>query len=369
MPIASAPRSGTLKRAAVRYGGAILAVAAALLAAWPLHRFQGSEAPLLVVLSAIVFSALYCGIAPSVIASLLSVAGVRYWFLAPAHSLQLPSKSNIAGLIAFLFTSAIIVAMAEEHRRSNQALRNAHQELDERVQERTQELDSANGRLRELTARLLQLQDDERRRFARELHDSVGQTLAALSMNLSVVHNDIDQMMKTASTLADSETLVQEMSKEIRTISHLLHPPLLDEAGLLSALRWYVEGFAQRSNIEVALDIEENFGRLPRELETAIFRIVQECLTNIHRHSGSSQAKIRVARSPGEVRVEVADSGKGIPKEKQQELATSGTPGVGIAGMRERLRQLGGSLEIKSNDRGTLVVVRLPIAVASIAAA
>lgn len=369
MPIASVPRSGIFKGVALRYGRAVLAVAAALLVAWPLHRFQGSEGPLVVVLPAIVFSALYCGIGPSVVASLLSVAAARYWFLAPAHSLQLSSNANLISMIAFLFASAIIVIMAEEHRRTNQALRSAHKELDERVRERTHELDSVNGRLRELTARLLQLQDDERRRFARELHDSVGQTLAALSMNLAVVHNDIDQMMKTASTLADSETLVQEMSKEIRTISHLLHPPLLDEAGLLSALRWYVEGFAQRSNVEVVLDIDEDFGRLPLELETAIFRIVQECLTNIHRHSGSSAAKIRVARTTGEVRVEVADSGKGISKEKQQELTTSGAPGVGIAGMRERLRQLGGSLEIKSNDRGTLVVVRLPIAAASIAAA
>lgn len=369
MPIVTAPRSGILKRAVVRYGRAILAVAVGLLAAWPLHGFQDMGAPLVAVLSAIVFSALYCGIGPSVVASLVSIMGVRYWFIAPAHSLRLGGHANLAGLIAFVCASAIVVAMAEEHRRSNQALRNAHMELDEQVKERTQELDTVNGRLRELTARLLQLQDDERRRFARELHDSVGQTLAALSMNLSVVHNDIDQMMKTASTLADSETLVQEMSKEIRTISHLLHPPLLDEAGLLSALRWYVEGFSQRSNIEVGLDIDEDFGRLPRELETAIFRIVQECLTNIHRHSGSTVAKIQVARSKGEVRVEVADSGKGISKEKQQELTTSGAPGVGIAGMRERLRQLGGSLEIKSNDRGTLVVVRLPLAAASIAAA
>lgn len=369
MPSISAPWSGILRRAVVGYGRAILAMAVALLAAWPLHRFQGNALPPIAALSAIAFSALYCGIGPSVMAILLAVAAIRYWFVVPGHVLQFRGSVDLADLVGFLAASAVIVLMAEEHRRTNQALRSGHRELDEQVKERTHELDAANSRLRELTARLLQLQDDERRRFARELHDSVGQTLAALSMNLSVVHNDLDQMMKTAGTLADSEALVHEMSQEIRTISHLLHPPLLDEAGLLSALRWYVEGFAQRSNIKVALDIQENFGRLPRELETAIFRIVQECLTNIHRHSGSAVAKIHVARSKEQVLVEVADSGTGISPEKQQELAISGMPGVGIAGMRERLSQLGGSMEVKSNDRGTLVTVRLPIAATSIAAA
>ena len=369
MPGVSTRWSGMLNRPVARYSLSILAVTLALLATWPLHRFQGNEAALLVALSAVVFSALYCGLGPSILAALLSIAGVQYWLLVPGHFLQFRSSSDLANLFAFLFVSAVIVVMAEKHRRTNQALRSAQQELDARVKERTHELDTVNTRLREFTARLLQLQDDERRRFARELHDSVGQTLAALNMNLSVVHNDIDHMIKTAATLADSQALVQDMSKEIRTISHLLHPPLLDEAGLLSALRWYVEGFAQRSSIEVTLDIDQDFGRLPRELETAVFRIVQECLTNIHRHSGSTIAKIRVARSEGEVLVEVADSGRGISPEKQQELATAGTPGVGIAGMRERLRQLGGSLDIKSNDRGTLVTVRLPIANASVAAA
>ena len=368
MPIVTAPWSSR-KQTVARYGRAILAVAVALLAAWPLQRLSSTGAPLIAVLSAIVFSALYCGVGPSLAASLLSIAAVRYWFLAPARSLHPRGKADLADLFVFLLASAVIVAMAEKHRRTNQALRGAHQQLDERVKERTQELDAANRRLRELTARLLNLQDDERRRFARELHDSVGQTLAALSMNLSVVHNDIDQMMKSARTLADSEALVREMSKEIRTISHLLHPPLLDEAGLVSALRWYVEGFTQRSNIEVTLEIEENFGRLPRELETAVFRIVQECLTNIHRHSGSAIARIHVARSGNEVLVEVADSGTGISKEKQEELASSGAPGVGIAGMRERLRQLGGSLNINSNEAGTIVIVRLPVVTASTAAA
>jgi signal transduction histidine kinase len=193
--------------------------------------------------------------------------------------------------------------------------------------------------------------------------------LAALSMNLSGVRADIDRLTKTTAALTDSEDLVQEMSKEVRTISHLLHPPLLDEAGLASALRWYVDGFAQRSKIRVDLDCPNDFGRLPREVETAVFRLVQECLTNIHRHSGSATAKIRLHHSDHEVAVEVEDKGKGIPTEKLDQMTSAGIPGVGITGMRERVRQLGGTLEIDSNGAGTKIVACLPISAASSPAA
>jgi signal transduction histidine kinase len=184
-------------------------------------------------------------------------------------------------------------------------------------------------------------------------------------MNLSAGGSEIERLSKTAGLVADSATLVNDMSTDIRTISYLLHPPLLDEAGLSSALTWYVKGFSERSKIEVDLDIPEDFGRLPRDLETAVFRIVQECLTNIHRHADSPVAKVRIAQRDGHIRVEVQDKGKGIPPQERAEIVSSvnGTPGVGIRGMRERLRQLGGTLDLSSDGegKGTLIAARLPI--------
>ncbi len=170
----------------------------------------------------------------------------------------------------------------------------------------------------------------------------------------------------TAKAIRESVGLVQELSRELRTISHLLHPPLLDEVGLALALRSYLDGFTERRKIKVDLELPDDLGRLPQELETAIFRIVQECLTNIHRHSQSPVARIRITRSDGQVSLEVEDRGRGIPPEKRQVMDSEGTAGVGIRGMRERLRQLGGSLEINSNDTGTVVAARLPVASTSL---
>ena len=221
----------------------------------------------------------------------------------------------------------------------------------------------AEESLRFLSGQLLHLQDQERRRIARELHDSSGQILIALGMNLSLVGSENGNIDPRATkAIQESIGLVQELSRELRTISHLLHPPLLDEVGLASGLRSYLEGFTDRSKIRVDLEIPENLGRLPQDLETAIFRIIQECLTNIHRHSGSPLARICITRSDSEVSLEVEDRGKGIPPEKRQVLHSEGAAGVGIRGMRERLRHLGGNLEIKSTETGTVVVARLPFA-------
>jgi PAS domain S-box-containing protein len=215
----------------------------------------------------------------------------------------------------------------------------------------------------EFAARLQSMQDEERRRLARELHDSVGQTLAALSMNIGIVQAQSHNLDSVAArAVSDNAGLVEQVTREIRTISHLLHPPLLDIAGLASALRWYVDGFSERSNIKVDVEIPSDFGRLPDELEIAIFRIVQECLTNIHRHSGSTKATIRLHQEGNRLTVQVQDSGKGISPEKQHELIELGRGGVGFAGMRERLRRLGGTLEIKSDGSGTMVSATLKVA-------
>jgi PAS domain S-box-containing protein len=221
----------------------------------------------------------------------------------------------------------------------------------------------AEEALRTLSGQLLHAQDEERRRLARELHDSAGQVIAALSMTLAPVESENGKIPpRTARAIKESLGLINDLSNQVRTIAHLLHPPLLDEVGLASGLRLFLEGFGERSKIKVTLEIPDQFERLPQELETTIFRIVQECLTNIHRHSGSQVARIRITRPEGQVRVEVEDRGRGIPPKKQKAMDSGGTAGVGIRGMRERARQLGGTLEINSGSQGTVIVARLPVA-------
>jgi PAS domain S-box-containing protein len=216
--------------------------------------------------------------------------------------------------------------------------------------------------LRTLSGQLLRTQDEERRRIARELHDSAGQIIAALSMTLAPVESENGKIPpRTAKAIKESLGLINDLSNQVRTIAHLLHPPLLDEVGLSSALRLFLEGFEERSKIKVALEIPNSFERLPQELETAIFRIVQECLTNIHRHSGSRVAAIRVAREGNEVRLEVRDQGKGIPSGSNSASQAHRKMGVGIQGMRERITQLGGRFEIRSGKKGTTVVASVPV--------
>jgi signal transduction histidine kinase len=264
----------TPRTALIRYVLAISLTLILLFACRSLNPFGGDSLTFIVVTPMVAFAAWYWGIGQSLVTVLLSLGGTIYWPI-PVRSLSIPSLPQSASALAFVFTSTVIMVLGEVRRRDSERLRNAQGELENRVRERTAELDAANQKLRRLTSRLLELQDEERRRIARELHDSIGQMLAALSMNLSAARADIDRLTRTTATLTDSEDLVQEMCKEVRTISHLLHPPLLDEAGLSSALGWYAEGFARRSNISVNLDCPDDFGRIPREMETAIFRLVQ----------------------------------------------------------------------------------------------
>jgi PAS domain S-box-containing protein len=217
--------------------------------------------------------------------------------------------------------------------------------------------------LRQLSSRLLQLQDHERRRIARDLHDSASQKLLAISLGLAQLGKSADVRSKRRKQLlTDTRKMVKELSKEIRSLSYLLHPPLLDELGLASAVEEYVKGFSQRSGIDLKFEMSSDIGRLSPESETALFRIVQEALGNIQRHSGSSSGRIRLMRDGDEVVLEITDAGRGMAAENlRKRLGSSGTLGVGILGMRERMRQLGGRLEITSGDWGTTVKAALPL--------
>jgi two-component system, NarL family, sensor kinase len=220
----------------------------------------------------------------------------------------------------------------------------------------------ADQSLSQLSGRLLSLQDEERRRIARELHDSTAQILSALSLSLAVARrqaNSIDPVV--LEKLSDAEELAQRASAEIRTLSYLLHPPLLDESGLASALREYAKGFAERTGIGVELDVPSEWERLSQDFDTTLFRIAQEALTNIHRHSGSKTAEIRLIRGVTEVTLEVQDTGSGMAPGTLDSTVGATALGVGIRGMRERVRQLRGRLEIISDRNGTTVRALLPI--------
>jgi signal transduction histidine kinase len=216
------------------------------------------------------------------------------------------------------------------------------------------------SQLRQLSAKLQILQDTEHRRIARELHDGAGQYLAGIQMNLDACLRD--KSGNGNSRIAEARGMADQCLSEIRTISYLLHPPLLDEVGLVSALSWYTEGFSERSGISVELKVPRDLGRLPSEAETAIFRVVQQALANIHRHSGSKTARVVMAAEAEQVRLEICDEGRGIPAEILGGFST-GTrlPGVGLAGMRERISNMGGKFNILSSPKGTTIQATLPV--------
>jgi PAS domain S-box-containing protein len=213
----------------------------------------------------------------------------------------------------------------------------------------------------EVSAKLLQLQDAEKRRIARELHDGVGQLLAAIGMNVSQVLKEKDRLTDAAAqSVVENRSLVEQATSEIRTVSYLLHPPMLDEIGLSSALPMYIEGFAKRSKVKVSFEMPEDLRRLPQDCELTLFRVVQECLTNIHRHSGSSTAAVTLSCTGEEVKLEVKDSGRGIGEEATKNINAGVSAGVGMRGMLERIKSLRGRMMVHSNSSGTSVLVTLP---------
>jgi len=260
---------------------------------------------------------------------------------------------------------------------SEEALRKSHADLEYRVEQRTRELFELTSRLRaeveqrtvaeahlrELSGRLLSMRDEERRRIARELHDSTGQLFVALQWNLALLQQSVSNVDPAlAEKVSESVRIADQAINEVRTMSYLLHPPMLDEAGLLLAIHWYVDGFVKRSNIKVDLELPETLERLPRDLETTVFRILQEALTNVHRHAGSSTARVQLTLASGNLGLRIQDQGKGIPRNKIEGSQNVGTRiGVGIRGMRERVRQFGGELQITAGNPGTCVEAIFPL--------
>jgi signal transduction histidine kinase len=248
----------------------------------------------------------------------------------------------------------------------HRALQSAKEALEKEIAERREaqeKLRASEVSLRELSGHLLQTQDEERRRLGRELHDSVGQYLAVLKMSLDLLKSERRPQGEAANQLlAECTELAEQSIREIRTMSYLLYPPMLEEAGLETAAIWYVDGFTKRSGIETTLDVPPNLGRLPRDVELAIFRVLQESLTNVHRHSGSQTAHVRLSVGEGSVQLEVQDEGKGSAfTVLETPQSSQGTLGVGLRGIRERMRHLGGSLVLDSGQDGTTVRVTIPL--------
>jgi two-component system, NarL family, sensor kinase len=258
--------------------------------------------------------------------------------------------------------------------RAEESLRTAQSNLEQQIHERTRELENSlaafkeevvvrratEEKLRELSLTVLRLQDEERRRVARDLHDTVGQTLTVLKITLSTLENAVARYPQTAPFFADLNGLADQALREIRTTSYLLHPPLLDEAGFASAASWYIEGFNKRSPIQVRLHLPEGI-RLPAPVEIVFFRVLQESLTNITKHSETATVDVTLQVGENVTTLFVQDYGKGISPARITRMNKTGSDvGVGIAGMRERLRELGGCLEIQSDPTGTVLTASVP---------
>ena len=335
---------------ASRYALALLVALAALYLRWLLVPLLGLSHGYHTAWLAVVFCAWFCGVGPSVLATLIMAFGVWFWFL-PPRVVAVTDPDELLGMAGFLLFSAIIIAIGERARRIQAKLNAAHDEMESTVKQRTAELASANQKLHELSTSLLHTQDSARRRLARDLHDTVGQLLAAVIMNLSSLDEE-NLSPEGARVLADCKQYVAQVLEQVRTISHLLHPPLLDESGLGPALKHYLEGFSERSKITTNLQVPPGLPRFSQDLETAVFRIVQECLTNTLKHAAARSVTVVIQHTQGSVHVEVSDNGKGMPPGQRL--------GVGLTGMQERVRELHGTFHVESSPSGTTITAAFP---------
>ncbi|MGB0579053.1 MAG: sensor histidine kinase [Limisphaerales bacterium] len=305
------------------------------------------------------------------LATALILAGFMQKGVSNANELEIVQR--LCGL-ALVWLAASLSLQRWQHGRS---LERGYHEMEQVVEVRTEALVKANANLqqeigdredvesnlRQLSNHLMTAQDQERRRIARELHDNSGQILSAISMNLTRIEHQVEEgPRKVQDLVEDTIVLVDQTSREIRTLSYLLHPPLLEESGLIAAINWFAKGFSQRSGIDARVKVSASFERLEQDIEMTLFRIVQEALTNISRHSLSPSARISLQQNPGEVVLRIEDEGQGIPPEKLERVhGNVAGLGVGIAGIWERVKHVKGELEIISNSNGTTILVVLPI--------
>ena len=275
--------------------------------------------------------------------------------VAAVHAQDLSDEAHVQTTQARTELDVLILHLRDANERLAAATMHAHTMAEEATQR--------EEAYRRLSGRLLNLQDDERRRFAADLHDSMGQRLAALVMNLDLLKRAEEALdARSRQVLMESRSLAADCVQEVRTMAYLLHPPLFAEIGLVSAVRWFVTGFTKRSGIHVAMKLDE-IGRLPRPIEMALFRVVQESLTNVHRHASTSTASVRLTNTANEVVLNIQDGGHGLRDDlrTQNDPLVSETFGVGIQGMRERIRQLAGTFDVEFTDKGTTVRVSVPL--------
>jgi len=331
----------------------VLAFVLALVVRDALTPILGQSLPHATFMVATAFSAWFLGLGPGLVTMLLGLPAADYFFTPPVGTWSAFTRPELPSTFTYFVACCALVAMGVTNRRRTVELEQKNLQIGKQAAA----VELTNERLRELSGQLMRSQDEERRRIARELHDSVGQYLTALGMIVGALRQSGNELPRSAlERLQEADEAIHSCVLEVRTISHLLHPPLLEELGLASAVQWYVEGFARRSGIRVQTEIPENLGRLGPDLELVLFRILQESLTNVHRHSGSKVAVVRLGSDARQVWLEVRDQGKGAGGNRG-----AIRPGVGISGMQERVRELAGVLEFTSDGAGTVVKAVIPL--------